>query len=97
MQSNLQNKMQNALNTAKERGEQYGHSYLTHGEVVKVLFPEGIRLKTKKDFNRYGALNLIVTKLIRYCNSWDKPHQDSIHDLGVYAFILETIDDSDGS
>ena len=44
--------------------------------------------------NRYGALSLIVTKLVRYCNKWDKPHQDSIHDLGVYAFILETVDDS---
>ena len=61
---------------------------------MKILFPKGLDLKTPADFNRYGALNLIITKLIRYCNNWEKPHQDSIHDLGVYAFILETVDDS---
>jgi|TARA_R100000808_G_C2155393_1_gene167753 hypothetical protein len=90
----LEKKIEEALKTAKQRGEQYGHSYLVQGEIMKILFPNGIDLKTPEDFNRYGALNLIVTKLIRYCNKWDKPHQDSIHDLGVYAFILETIDDS---
>ena len=40
---------------------------------------------------------MIVTKLIRYCNQWSDKHQDSIHDLGVYSFILEDIDDSNGS
>tara|TARA_R110000751_G_scaffold63356_2_gene130794 strand:+ start:345 stop:623 length:279 start_codon:yes stop_codon:yes gene_type:complete len=90
----LEKKIEEALKTAKQREEQYGHSYLIQGEIMKILFPKGLDLKTPEDFNRYGALNLIVTKLIRYCNKWEKPHQDSIHDLGVYAFILETVDDS---
>ena len=90
----LEKKIEAALKTVKERKALYGHSYLVHGEIMKVLFPHGMELKTTEDFNRYGALSLIVTKLVRYCNKWDKPHQDSIHDLGVYAFILETVDDS---
>ena len=47
--------------------------------------------------NNFIAVNMIVTKLIRYCNQWSDKHQDSIHDLGVYSFILEDIDDSNGS
>jgi hypothetical protein len=93
----LTDKIRTALETADYKGKRYGHSYMTHGKVMEQLFPEGIAIESVKDLNRFGALNMIVTKLIRYCNQWEKPHQDSIHDLGVYAFILEDIDDSDGS
>ena len=30
----------------------------------------------------------------QYGDMWEKPHKDSIHDLGVYAFMLEGIDDN---
>ena len=93
--------MEQAHKTFKERGSQYvasytqyGASYNQYGEIMKVLFPNGIKLETNDDFNRMGLLNMIVSKLIRYGNMWDKPHKDSIHDLGVYAFMLEGIDDS---
>ena len=86
--------MEQAHKTFKERGSQYGASYTQYGEIMKVLFPNGIKLETNDDFNRMGLLNMIVSKLIRYGNMWDKPHKDSIHDLGVYAFMLEGIDDS---
>tara|TARA_R110000787_G_scaffold102227_1_gene208206 strand:+ start:916 stop:1110 length:195 start_codon:yes stop_codon:yes gene_type:complete len=58
------------------------------------LFPEGINLNTVDAINRFGLLSMIISKLTRYCNQWDEPHKDSIHDLGVYAFMLEGVDDS---
>ena len=48
----------------------------------------------EEEINRMGNFTMIVYKLMRYCNQWDKMHKDSIHDLGVYAFIQEAIDDS---
>tara|TARA_R110000796_G_scaffold182231_3_gene298756 strand:+ start:1665 stop:1964 length:300 start_codon:yes stop_codon:yes gene_type:complete len=86
--------MEQAHKTFKDRGKQYGQSYVQCGEVMQILFPNGIKLDTADDLNRMSLLNMVVNKLIRYSNMWDKPHKDSIHDLGVYAFMLEGIDDS---
>jgi hypothetical protein len=86
--------LEEAAKTFRERGASYGPSYIQYGEVMDVLFPDGVELKTKDDFNRMGLLNMVVSKLIRYSNQWKEPHKDSIHDLGVYAFMLEAVDDS---
>lgn len=81
-----------ALETFKARNTSYGDSYLRHGIVMSALFPDGIELKTQEDFNRFGVLNMQVSKLVRYTQSWDRPHIDSSHDLGVYSFIQEELD-----
>ena len=58
------------------------------------LFPNGIVLKTPEDHNRFGVLTMIASKLNRYCNNFESGgHADSIHDLGVYAFMLEELDE----
>ena len=86
--------MEKALATFKERNVQYGDSYTRHGEVMHKLFPTPLVLKGDgvDAFNRLGVLNMIVSKLVRYCQNFNSPHIDSIHDLGVYAFILEELD-----
>ena len=84
--------MEEAIKTFKERHKVYGNNYLTHGQVMTALFPDGIHLDTAAQWNRFSALNMIVTKLTRYCHSFSQPHLDSIHDLGVYAFMLESLD-----
>jgi len=86
--------IEDALKTFKERNKEYGDNYIQHGSVMKALFPNGIELKTVEDYNRFGVINMIVAKLTRYSQNWPKTHQDSLHDLGVYAFILESLDDS---
>ena len=83
-----------ALKTFNQRGAVYGLSYVQYGEVMNSLFPEGINLNTVDAINRFGLLSMIISKLTRYCNQWDEPHKDSIHDLGVYSFMLEGVDDS---
>ena len=85
--------MKNAIKTFEERNVTYGDNYLTHGKVMQALFPEPVNLATIKEYNRVGIVNAIVAKLTRYCNNWPQGHQDSIHDLGVYSFMLESIDD----
>ena len=85
--------MKKALKTFEERNKLYGKNYITHGLVMKSLFPNGVDLKTEKEYNRFGIVNMMVAKLTRYCQGWPKSHQDSIHDLGVYSFMLESLDD----
>lgn len=84
--------LEEALNTFKERRKVYGTSYLKHAEVMKVLFPDGIALNTEVDFARFSILNMLAVKLVRYCNDFYNPHQDSIHDNGVYSFVQEELD-----
>lgn len=88
--------IEEALKTFKQRSE-YGNTYSQYGEILESLFPNGLPksiLTDIEEMNRFGNLTMIIHKLMRYCNQWDKKHKDSIHDLGVYAFIQEGIDDS---
>lgn len=81
-----------ALETFKQRANVYGDSYTRHGKVMAELFPEGIKLESIDDFNRFGILNMQVSKLIRYTQAWEDRHIDSSHDLGVYCFMQEELD-----
>ena len=88
--------IEEALKTFKQRSE-YGNTYSQYGEILESLFPNGLPksiLTDIEEMNRFGNLTMIIHKLMRYCNQCDKKHKDSIHDLGVYAFIQEGIDDS---
>jgi hypothetical protein len=85
--------MEEAISTFKKRNKVYGDNYLTHGKVMQALFPNGVKLDTIKEHNRFGIINMMVAKLTRYSQGWPKAHQDSVHDLGVYAFMLESLDD----
>ena len=84
--------MKAALKTFEERASVYGDSYTRHGEVMAALFPDGVHLSTQDDYNRFGILNMQVSKLIRYTQSWNDRHIDSSHDMGVYCFMQEELD-----
>lgn len=87
--------LEEALRTFKERNKQYGDNYLTHGQVMTALFPKGVKLETVEDWNRFGIVNMVVAKLTRYAQAWPQVNKstiDSVHDLGVYAFMLESLD-----
>jgi hypothetical protein len=87
--------MENALETFRERNKVYGDNYHQHGKVMMALFPNGVHLATEKEWNRFGIVNMLVAKMTRYCQGWPRSHQDSIHDMGVYAFMLESLDSED--
>lgn len=81
--------------TFRQRNKIYGSNYKqSHGLVFKALFPNGLTLKSDMDFNRFAALNAIVAKLTRYVNNFQQGgHKDSIHDLAVFASMLEELDE----
>lgn len=81
-----------ALSTYAQRNRQYGNSYHKFGRVMMELFPNGVCLKTVEDFNRYGVLFMMMSKITRYSSDPHKGHLDSVHDLGVYSFMLEELD-----
>lgn len=87
--------LEEAIKTTQARHVVYGDSYLIHGEVLKLLFPEGFIGGNEVEMQRFVLLNMIITKLIRYCCSLQqgKIHTDSTHDLGVYAFMLQKHDE----
>lgn len=76
--------------TYKARNAVYGDNWKTVGEVMMSLFPNGIRLGTAADFNRWHLFELIVVKLTRFANS-GLAHRDSIHDIAVYGAMIESI------
>ena len=92
MKGSVSNIMEKAIATLESRHKVYGDSYKLTANALESFFPDGICLKSSKDHERFHIFMLIVVKLSRYSNNWTKPHKDSIHDAGIYSFILEHID-----
>lgn len=82
-----------AADLFEKRDKAYGSSYKQFGEIVLAFFPDGIILKTEDDFTRWGLLNMIFSKINRYCNNFQEGgHPDSLADLSVYSAMLAEID-----
>lgn len=80
--------------TYEERNKLYGDNYKKFGRVMEAMFPEGLTLRSIQDFNRYGIFVQCASKLMRYAENLNKGgHQDSAHDLSVYAAMLEELTD----
>ena len=88
-------KLNEALKTAKEREKVYGNEgFAKNGAALASFFKNGVTLKTPDDFSRFLILALCSVKVARYIENFDKGgHADSVHDLGVYAFLLEDFDE----
>lgn len=87
-------KLREAIKTFEARDKVYGKGFLKHGQVLKAMFPDGLTLTTETDFSRWVLFNMVLVKIMRYAENFLKGgHQDSIHDLGVYAFLLESHDE----
>lgn len=76
--------------TFRERNAVYKDNAEKVGEVMAVLFPDGVTLKTAADHKFYHLFELLIVKLTRFTNSGLK-HEDSVHDLTVYGAMLEAI------
>jgi hypothetical protein len=84
-----------AKETAREREARYGGGRL-HAARRRhdgPSFRMASSFRGPEEFARYYLLEKIVEKLCRYIRSYaEGGHQDSIHDLGVYAFKMEEHD-----
>jgi hypothetical protein len=87
-----------ALVTFRKRGMAYGDNHQRVGAALQALFAnDKIRLESPDDFERFTIVVLILVKLTRYAVSWPLGHKDSIHDLIVYAAMLEARTDDDSN
>lgn len=76
--------------TYRERNKVYGDNYKSVGAVMMALFPNGVKLETADQFNVWHLFELLVVKMTRFANS-QLTHEDSIHDLAVYAAMVESL------
>jgi hypothetical protein len=86
--------LEDAAATFRERNAVYGDNYLRFGHIFRSLFPGGIvpEVTRDADMDRMQLLIQIVNKVTRYAESMsrgDAGHLDSVHDLIVYAAMLE--------
>lgn len=77
--------------TFKQRNEIYGDTYLNFGAAAAAMFPDGLKIDSDAaSFNRLGIFVQCLGKMMRYASNLEQGgHQDSAHDLMVYAAMLE--------
>ena len=84
--------------TFEERQSIYGDNYKEFGHIFDHLMSldtTGGLPESPTDYARLGVLVQIVGKLTRYCANFSKGgHEDSLHDLSVYAAMLQDLDRS---
>lgn len=89
--------MTNAAELFFRKNKDYGDSYKRTGEIMTMIYPNGINLKTAEDFNQYNVLTIMIGKIVRYTNTKGSDvinHEsvkDTLTDLGVYAFMLKDL------
>lgn len=85
--------MRKAIETFAARSSYGPADFKKQGTIMHTLFPDGMQTLTVEQCSRFVVLSIIVTKLCRYAeHAHDNGHDDSIHDIGVYSFILQAMD-----
>jgi hypothetical protein len=78
--------------TYQERRAAYGPSEQRFADIAMAMFPQGLLLRERTTWVRWGLLQQIISKLARYTYDFNEPHVDSIHDIGPYSSMLEAED-----
>lgn len=82
-----------ALETLQQRHEQYGRTDEVYRRVMKVLFPEGVRLDSAERIKTFTMFSHVIGKCVRFATT-DMKHTDSIHDAMNYAgFTLAALNE----
>ncbi len=89
-------KLQAAIEKYKQRSSQYGDVFTQVGQIAAILLPSGAACKYSHDHARMQLLLQVIAKLCRYTSHFESGgHQDSLHDLIVYAAMLEAMDEKE--
>jgi hypothetical protein len=83
-----------AAATYEQRNKLYGDNYKEFGGIMVAMFPDGLPvIKTFEQHNRFALFVMCLMKLTRYAQAIKRgeAHQDSAHDLVVYAAMLEEL------
>jgi len=86
-----------AIETANHRHQQYGANFHIPGELLRLaLNGASLPTETATDFNRIRIVFLMFDKLTRYVQAVARGNKeaadDSLHDAGVYSFMLQTLE-----
>lgn len=76
--------------TYRERNAVYGDNFRRVGHVMKALHPDGVKQETSLDHELFHLWSLLIVKASRFAVS-GLTHQDSIHDLAVYAAMIQAL------
>lgn len=90
MSKNAADILADMADTYRERNKVYGDNYKRVGDVMMALFPDGVKVENAHEFNVWHLFELMIVKLTRFANS-ELSHVDSIHDLAVYAAMVEAL------
>ena len=78
-----------------ERNKAYGDNYKLNGEMMAILFPNGIPPMDAEGWNQFGVWFMIFTKAQRYAQGFQpgvtKRHNDTAKDTKVYGAMLEEL------
>lgn len=85
--------LEDAAKTFKERNKLYGNNYKLFGGALLDCFGGEVPLvKNEDDGNRMFLIVQCLGKLMRYCQNFKSGgHEDSAHDLSVYAAMLQEL------
>lgn len=87
------NILDSVTNLFVERNEEYKDNYKVVGTIYEVLFPHGIELKVKKDYERFALIVKIVDKTLRYTRNFNnRPSPDHLRDIIACAAMLAELD-----
>ena len=67
-----------------EKQAAYGDSFGKSGEIVKILYPDGVQPEQYKDFL---AITRIIDKLFRIANQKDYAGEDPFSDIAGYGLL----------
>lgn len=95
MKKRVPDLLREGAETYEARNKVYGDNYKEFGTIMTGLFPNGLTISRKEDWVRLGLIENCVTKLARYCHDISQGHNDSAHDLSVYAAMLEEMSDDE--
>jgi hypothetical protein len=79
-----------------ERGAAYGKDYHHTGEALAAFYPDGITLRTPREFRAFMIRCFMLAKLMRDANhlvAKGTGHLDSLDDLAVYAQMTRELEE----
>jgi hypothetical protein len=90
--------MERWTDTYRRKNENYGNSWQLTGQILALVFPEGVVLDTPRKFIVIGMITRMLDKILRYARleltaEKDKVGErssESAFDLGVYGFMAGT-------
>jgi hypothetical protein len=84
--------LNDAAKIYESRNQIYGDNYAKFGYAAFSLL-ERIQLNSPDDYNRFGVLTQMLSKISRYAQNFARGgHDDSLDDLAVYSMMLKELD-----